>query len=186
MTTDRDVVLDMEGMTCASCVHEGRARVGIGPRCGVGRGQPRIEDGECVTTGMHDLSPLVDAVAAAGYRAHEHDGTADPADEGARYRRLLWVSRPAHRADPRAHVRGPLVGRVDVGGLGGSHGGAVLRGVAVPGRGVERRDPSDHDDGDAGRAGVARRVRLQRVGDRRLAGRSATPASSSTTSIPAP
>ena len=33
MTAETEsVVLDIEGMTCASCVHEGRARLGVGPR----------------------------------------------------------------------------------------------------------------------------------------------------------
>jgi Cu+-exporting ATPase len=92
-TTEREIVLDVEGMTCASCVQKIERALGFVE--GVEAASVNLASRTAtVTTGLRDLSPLVGAVEAVGYGAREHDGGADPGAEGARYRRLLRVSAP--------------------------------------------------------------------------------------------
>ncbi len=87
-TVDREVVLDIEGMTCASCVQkveralsgvEGvdAAAVNLATRTATIRGQVR------------DAGPLVHAVEGVGYGAHPHTGDGSIEDEVAAYRRRL-------------------------------------------------------------------------------------------------
>lgn len=85
---DREVVLDIEGMTCASCVQkveralsgvEGvdAAAVNLATRTATIRGQVR------------DAGPLVHAVEGVGYGARPHTGDGSTEDEVAAYRRRL-------------------------------------------------------------------------------------------------
>jgi heavy metal translocating P-type ATPase len=86
-----EVVLDIDGMTCASCV--AKVERAIGSVEGV--------DGVVVNlttrTARVQASPdreamLFDAVRSAGYRAHAHEGIRDPAEEARSYLRRLFVA----------------------------------------------------------------------------------------------
>ena len=91
-TRDPDIVLDIEGMTCASCVnkvekaltgvdHVETATVNLANRTAVVR-----------TAAPTDLAPLISAVEHVGYGAHQH-GDDRPADEEMRaYLRRLVVA----------------------------------------------------------------------------------------------
>ena len=87
-TVEREMVLDIEGMTCASCVRkvehalsgvEGvdTAAVNLATRTATIRGRVR------------DAGPLVHAVEGVGYGAHPHTGDGPIEDEVAAYRRRL-------------------------------------------------------------------------------------------------
>jgi heavy metal translocating P-type ATPase len=67
----RDVILDIEGMTCASCVHKvERALEGVE---GVdGAAVNLVSRTATVRTSATDMTPLVEAVTHVGYGAHEH------------------------------------------------------------------------------------------------------------------
>ncbi|HWC32669.1 MAG TPA: cation transporter, partial [Actinomycetota bacterium] len=90
-THERDVVLDIEGMTCASCVnriervlqrHEGvaAARVNLASHTAT------------VRTTLAAPDALIRAVERAGYGARPHERGLDARGEGADYARRLVVS----------------------------------------------------------------------------------------------
>jgi Cu+-exporting ATPase len=89
----RELVLDIDGMTCASCVQkveralgsvEGveAAAVNLATRTATVRGEPP------------GLAPLIGAVERVGYVARPHDGARDPAEEERAYRRRLVLAAP--------------------------------------------------------------------------------------------
>jgi Cu+-exporting ATPase len=93
MSSARELVLDIDGMTCASCVQKVEraldrvdgveaAAVNLATRTATVRG--RIEG----------LEPLVGAVERVGYGARAHDGARDPAEEERGLARRVRVAIP--------------------------------------------------------------------------------------------
>jgi heavy metal translocating P-type ATPase len=89
----RELVLDIDGMTCASCVQkveraldhvEGvdAAAVNLATRTATVRGE------------LEGVDPLIGAVEHAGYGARPHDGARDPAEEEHGFARRLAVAVP--------------------------------------------------------------------------------------------
>ncbi|HEY6566945.1 MAG TPA: heavy metal translocating P-type ATPase [Actinomycetota bacterium] len=88
---DREVVLDIEGMTCASCVTKiekalrsvdgvDDATVNLATRTATVRG------------GEGEVDPLLSAVLHVGYRAKRHEAVRDPQAEARSYARRLAVA----------------------------------------------------------------------------------------------
>jgi Cu+-exporting ATPase len=93
MATEAEVVLDVHGMTCASCVNKvERALAGVP---GVDAAAVNLATRTAtVRTSGGDPAPLMAAVRSAGYTASPHDA-ARPADEDEQdLRRRLWVAAP--------------------------------------------------------------------------------------------
>jgi heavy metal translocating P-type ATPase len=88
-----ELVLDIEGMTCASCVAKvERALDGVP---GVDTVAVNLATRTATVHGRVDgTEPLVGAVAHAGYGARPHDDHRDPADEEHAWRRRLIVAAP--------------------------------------------------------------------------------------------
>jgi heavy metal translocating P-type ATPase len=90
---EREIVLDIEGMTCASCVQK------------VEKALERVDGVDAATvnlatrtatvrTGDERLEPLVRAVTSVGYGAKEHGEVRSPDEEERFYRRRLIVAAP--------------------------------------------------------------------------------------------
>ena len=95
---ERQIVLDIDGMTCASCVRKveralehvpgvGEASVNLATRTATVRDSAVPRHG--------DVAPLVDAVRRAGYDAREHTERRSSAEEVRAYGRRLAVAAPA-------------------------------------------------------------------------------------------
>lgn len=89
----KELVLDIEGMTCASCVQ--KVERALGSVDGVEAAAVSLATRTATVRGELDgPSPLIGAVVHAGYDARPHDGTRDPAEEERAYRRRLAVAAP--------------------------------------------------------------------------------------------
>ncbi|HTG46972.1 MAG TPA: heavy metal translocating P-type ATPase [Actinomycetota bacterium] len=89
-TDDREFVLDIEGMTCASCVQKVERALCEVP--GVRAAAVNLATRTATVQGeVRDPGPLVLAVEGVGYGAHRHTGEGSAADEVADYRRRLVV-----------------------------------------------------------------------------------------------
>ena len=88
-----DIVLDIEGMTCASCVNKIEKALG-----GIDEVQSAVVNLATRTARIRaatsDIEPLVAAVAVAGYGAHAHVAARDPEEEVRFFRRRLVVAVP--------------------------------------------------------------------------------------------
>ena len=72
-TDEREIVLDIEGMTCASCVN--KVEKALGSVGGVDAAAVNLATRTAtVRTSDPKIAPLVDAVNGVGYGAHEHSG----------------------------------------------------------------------------------------------------------------
>ncbi len=90
-TDDRDVVLDIEGMTCASCVS--KVEQALRSVDGVDEAAVNLATRTAtVRSGIGELDPLVTAVESAGYGARPHDEVSDPQDEAGAYSKRLAVA----------------------------------------------------------------------------------------------
>jgi heavy metal translocating P-type ATPase len=88
-----EVVLDIEGMTCASCVNKVEKALGEVP--GVEAAAVNLATRTAtVRSTSAALDPLVAAVRTVGYGARGHSDERDPEDEAAGYRRRLRVAAP--------------------------------------------------------------------------------------------
>jgi heavy metal translocating P-type ATPase len=89
---DREVVLDIEGMTCASCVQKvERALVGVE---GVDAASVNLANRTARISGFREVAPLLRAVASAGYGARPHEARRDPKDEQRYFLRHLALAAP--------------------------------------------------------------------------------------------
>jgi Cu+-exporting ATPase len=89
----KEVVLDIEGMTCASCVQ--KVERALGGVDGVDAAAVNLATRTATVQGAVDgLDPLVRAVVGVGYGAAPHDDARDPAQEERSYRRRLIVAGP--------------------------------------------------------------------------------------------
>jgi len=89
----KEVVLDIEGMTCASCVL--KVERALDDVDGVDAAAVNLATRTATVHGtVADIDPLLRAVHGVGYGAHVHDGNADPAAEERDYRRRLAVAAP--------------------------------------------------------------------------------------------
>jgi heavy metal translocating P-type ATPase len=89
----REVVLDIEGMTCASCVT--KVERALGSVAGVDMAAVNLATRiATVRTADGDVGDLVAAVTGVGYGARPHDGSRSPADEERAYRRRAAVAVP--------------------------------------------------------------------------------------------
>ncbi|HET9672051.1 MAG TPA: heavy metal translocating P-type ATPase [Actinomycetota bacterium] len=78
-TVDRErLLLDIEGMTCASCVAKVERALSSVP--GVDEATVNLATGVAVVRPAADPAPLADAVRRAGYLAQPHEGRTGPAD----------------------------------------------------------------------------------------------------------
>jgi P-type Cu+ transporter len=92
-TATREIVLDIEGMTCASCVQ--KVERALGSVDGVQATAVNLATRTATVRGSLDgSSQLIGAVAHAGYGARPHDAGRDPAEEERAYRRRLIVVAP--------------------------------------------------------------------------------------------
>jgi heavy metal translocating P-type ATPase len=90
-TTDH--VLDIEGMTCASCVQ--KVERALGDVDGVQAAAVNLATRTATVRGAVDgFEPLIGAVARVGYGARPHDEDRDPTQEEHAYRRRLLVAAP--------------------------------------------------------------------------------------------
>ena len=168
MTTDAQepIVLDIEGMTCASCVQKvEQALSGVDQ---VETAVVNLANRTAIvqTHDTDDVEPLIRAVQHVGYGAHQHAGGTPAGEEMRGYLRRLVVAVAltipvlilsfGFPDDRWAMWLTWMLG----------HTRRVLRGLAVlPFR--RTRGPSrDHDHGHAGGARRRGGVRLQRVRDR--------------------
>jgi len=88
-----DLVLDIEGMTCASCVQ--KVERALGDVDGVQAAAVNLATRTATVRGAVDgFEPLIGAVASVGYGARPHDEDHDPAQEERAYRRRLLVAGP--------------------------------------------------------------------------------------------
>ena len=88
-----DLVLDIEGMTCASCVQ--KVERALGDVDGVQAAAVNLATRTATVRGAVDgFEPLIGAVARVGYAARPHDEDRDPAQEERAYRLRLLVSAP--------------------------------------------------------------------------------------------
>ena len=88
----RDVVLDIEGMTCASCVQKvERALSGVS---GVEGAVVNLANRTAAVRGAPRVDELIHAVASAGYGARPHESDRDTAGEERGLRRRLAVAVP--------------------------------------------------------------------------------------------
>ena len=93
MTASAELVLDIEGMTCASCVAKVERALDHVP--GVDAVAVNLATRTATVQGRLDgTDPLVGAVAGAGYGARPHDEHRDPAEEERSWRRRLVVAVP--------------------------------------------------------------------------------------------
>ncbi len=89
----RDITLDIEGMTCASCVN--KVERALGAVGGVDAAAVNLATRTAtVRATSGELDPLLDAVRSVGYVARPHSHERSPADEVASYRRRLLVAAP--------------------------------------------------------------------------------------------
>ena len=89
----REVVLDIEGMTCASCVQKVERALDRVP--GVDGAAVNLASRTAtVRTKSEELGPLVDAVRGAGYGARPHTQERSARDEVRSYRARLVVAAP--------------------------------------------------------------------------------------------
>lgn len=90
----RELVLDIEGMTCASCVSKVERALGQVEGVDAAAVSLATRTATVRTTGTSEVGPLLRAVASVGYGAAPHAGER-PADEEVRaYRRRLVVAAP--------------------------------------------------------------------------------------------
>ncbi len=88
-----DLVLDIEGMTCASCVQ--KVERALGDVDGVQAAAVNLATRTATVRGAVDgFEPLIGAVARVGYGARPHDEDRDPTQEERAYRRRLLVAAP--------------------------------------------------------------------------------------------
>jgi heavy metal translocating P-type ATPase len=88
-----EVVLDIEGMTCASCVNKVERALGEVP--GVEAAAVNLATRTAaVRSDTPGIEPLIAAVRTVGYGAHEHTAEHDPGEEASGYRRRLRVAAP--------------------------------------------------------------------------------------------
>jgi heavy metal translocating P-type ATPase len=93
VTDTAELVLDIEGMTCASCVAKVERALDHVP--GVDAVAVNLATRTATVHGsVGDAAPLVGAVVGAGYGARPHDDHRDPADEERSWRRRLVVAIP--------------------------------------------------------------------------------------------
>jgi heavy metal translocating P-type ATPase len=93
VTETVELVLDIEGMTCASCV--GRVERALDHVPGVDAVAVNLATRTATVQGRLDgPDALVGAVAGAGYGARPHDDHRDPAEEERSWRRRLLVAVP--------------------------------------------------------------------------------------------
>ena len=89
----RDITLDIEGMTCASCVN--KVERALGAVDGVDAAAVNLATRTAtVRASSSDLDPLLDAVRGVGYVARPHSLQRSPAGEAASYRRRLLLAAP--------------------------------------------------------------------------------------------
>ncbi len=89
----RELVLDIDGMTCASCVQ--KVERALGEVEGVQAAAVNLATRTATVRGEVDgLDPLIGAVSRVGYGARPHDDDRDPAAEERSYRRRLLVAAP--------------------------------------------------------------------------------------------
>jgi heavy metal translocating P-type ATPase len=92
-TDEHDFVLDIEGMTCASCVN--KIEKALGGVDDVRSAAVNLATRTAtVSATSEDVEPLIAAVARAGYGARPHVARQDPADEVRSFRRRLFVATP--------------------------------------------------------------------------------------------
>jgi heavy metal translocating P-type ATPase len=91
VASDHEITLDIEGMTCASCVLRiEKALVGVP---GVGEANVNLATRTAtVRSTLPDTDPLVDAVGRAGYAAHLHTDQISPVDEARMFARRLGLA----------------------------------------------------------------------------------------------
>ena len=88
-----ELVLDIDGMTCASCVQ--KVERALGSVEGVEAAAVNLATRTATVRGQSPgLAPLIGAVEHVGYVARPHDGARDPAEEERAYRRRLVVAAP--------------------------------------------------------------------------------------------
>jgi heavy metal translocating P-type ATPase len=93
MTPSSELVLDIEGMTCASCVAKVERALDHVP--GVDAVVVNLATRTATVHGRLDATdPLVGAVVGVGYGARPHDEHRDPAEEERSWRRRLVVAVP--------------------------------------------------------------------------------------------
>src|SRR6476659_7169262 len=93
MTDTAELVLDIEGMTCASCVAKVERALDHVP--GVDEVAVNLATRTATVHGsLDDAAPLVGAVMGAGYGARPHDDDRDSAEEERSWRRRLVVAIP--------------------------------------------------------------------------------------------
>ena len=86
-------MLDIEGMTCASCVQ--KVERALGDVDGVQAAAVNLATRTATVRGAVDgFEPLIGAVARVGYGARPHDDDRDPSQEERAYRRRLLVAAP--------------------------------------------------------------------------------------------
>ncbi len=89
----KEFVLDIEGMTCASCVR--KVERALDDVDGVEASAVNLANRTATVRGdVAGVDPLIGAVVHVGYGARAHDGHRDPADEERSYRRRLVVAAP--------------------------------------------------------------------------------------------
>ena len=89
----RELVLDIDGMTCASCVQ--KVERALGGVEGVQAAAVNLATRTATVRGdVGGLDPLIGAVSKVGYGARPHDDHRDPAAEERSYRRRLLVAAP--------------------------------------------------------------------------------------------
>ena len=92
-TDERELILDIEGMTCASCVI--KVEKALGEVQGVGEASVNLATRTAtVRTTGEALEPLMDAVRSVGYGVRPHSDERPPAEEVLAYRRRLIVAVP--------------------------------------------------------------------------------------------
>ena len=89
----KELVLDIEGMTCASCVQ--KVERALGDVDGVQAAAVNLATRTATVRGEVDgLDPLIGAVVRVGYGAQAHDEDRDPAEEERSYRHRLILAAP--------------------------------------------------------------------------------------------
>ena len=89
----RDVVIDIHGMTCASCVR--RVEHALDAIEGVDAAAVNLATRTAtVRTSRTDLEPLLSAVRSAGYGATPHEREREADEDERDLRRRLWVAAP--------------------------------------------------------------------------------------------
>jgi heavy metal translocating P-type ATPase len=93
LVATKELVIDIDGMTCASCVQ--KVERALGTVEGVDAAAVNLATRTATVVGdVPALDPLIDAVARVGYGARPHDDARDPAEEERSYRRRLSVAAP--------------------------------------------------------------------------------------------